>query len=259
MPREQELRDEGEGSMATVVKSGVCGALSAWVFAVHFCGCISSDPAREFGGRWTMLSSWALLLSVAYWLLSAAHTWFWGTELSAQIGPFLEIVWPLVFGSATYSAFLFFAVLTPTTPWTNFDPAVQWLCAEAAPWRGPPPLQLLICHAVPCLLAYWEACGRRQLPSPSAVRASNIIVNVFVTGFFANACISYSACTTLPPAQYLLRETGADTCCALIGLVGRANASMGLPTWHRRVQLLAGSIPGSCGILAELQDGCIRL
>jgi len=177
--------------LAPLPKSGIFAALSVWAFVCSFYGCLSPDPVRVFGGRWSMLSSWALLLSATYWCLSAAHVWFWETPLAAQIGPFLEILWPLVFGSATSSAVLFFAVLLPTTTWTEFDPRTRWLCAESAPWRGPPELQLLVCHGVPCLLAYWEVCNLRQLPSPSAARASSTMVNFFIAGFFANSCISY--------------------------------------------------------------------
>lgn len=260
VPRGTALQGVGRPpSLAPLPKSGIFAALSVWAFVCSFYGCLSPDPVRVFGGRWSMLSSWALLLSATYWCLSAAHVWFWETPLAAQIGPFLEILWPLVFGSATYSAVLFFAVLLPTTTWTEFDPRTRWLCAESAPWRGPPELQLLVCHGVPCLLAYWEVCNLRQLPSPSAARASSTMVNFFIAGFFANSCISYSTLrypSLLAHATTSFARPAADVIVSIVVLGAcRTNTSLGLSTRRRRVQLLAGGVPRRCGLLVELQVG----
>jgi hypothetical protein len=191
MDDEQHQQQLGLGCTALRHTCAALLCVWAWAVAVPSAGCPGAGVSGG-AGRLVLLSSWALHLSALFWSLAALSVWFPLTGVAQQCRPFLEILWPLVFGSSTYSAFLFFLVILPTSPWTEFDPQEHWVCRDGAAWRGPPALQLLVTHAVPCMFAYWEACEVRCPLNDAAANAARRLTAAFVCGFVLNLAVTHS-------------------------------------------------------------------
>ena len=63
-----------------------------------------AEPLAAAGGRWVLVSSWALALSASFWAGRCVETSLPGSPLAEKAAPLLELGWPLTFGTATFSA-----------------------------------------------------------------------------------------------------------------------------------------------------------
>ena len=177
------------------------GAVS-WACALAFktCDAQTADPLAAVGGRWALLSSWALVFSAIFWGCKTLQSWAPDSPLAGQVQPLLEIGWPLCFGTATFAALLLVFVLL-TVGVSEFDVAATWVCplppagAPVAWWRVAPWTHLVVTSFAPAVLVYAEAVLREvpdgAVPDLSRSQTSRRLIVGVICGLLAYSVLSY--------------------------------------------------------------------
>lgn len=176
------------------------GAVS-WACALAFKTCgPTADPLAAVGGRWALLSSWALVFSAAYWGGKTFQSWAPDSPLAGQLQPLLEIGWPVCFGTSTFAALLLIFVLL-TVVVSDFDITASWVCplpptgAPVAWWRVTPWVHLLVTNFGPAVLVFVEAVLREvpdgAVPDVTRQQASRRLVVGTICALLAYTVLSY--------------------------------------------------------------------
>ena len=174
----------------------------SWACALAFrtCGPPTADPLAAVGGRWALLSSWALVFSAAFWFGKTFQSWAPDSPLARQLQPLLEIGWPLCFGISTFAALLLIFVLL-TVSVSGFDVTSMWVCPlppSGAPvpwWRVAPWIHLLVTNCGPAVLVFAEAVLRDvpdgAVPDVTRQQTSRRLVVGAICGMLARTILTY--------------------------------------------------------------------
>jgi len=148
-PQSWEDDTDTDPLRAEALRHALSAAASFWACALAFRDCGGAEPLAAAGGRWVLVSSWALALSASFWAGRCVETSLPGSPLAEQAAPLLELGWPLTFGTATFSA-LVTAVAIPAGALADFPCQERWVCTQpsAAWWALPPQATLVVSHAM---------------------------------------------------------------------------------------------------------------
>jgi hypothetical protein len=261
-------RAERAQRLRHVASLGVVGW--GWALAFHTCAAPVVDPLAAAGGRWVLLSSWALLVSAMFWAGKAFLSWAPDAPLAEHLAPLVELGWPLCFGTSTFAALLLLFVLLSGCL-SDFDITASWICpapldgAPVAWWRVSPWLQLLATNVLPAALVYLEAVVPSVPPTPPGTvpdaarrQTSHRLIVGGICGLLAYTVLNYrrSGRWAYPLGQgelnFWLSAPLMAHCWWSHCLLAEANLSAGI-LWRRL--LLPPLILGALGLVV----GCTGL
>ena len=174
----------------------------SWACALAFktCDTQTADPLAAVGGRWALLSSWALFFSAVFWAGKTLQSWAPDSPLAAQLQPLLDIWWPLCFGTSNFAALLLVFVLL-TVSVSEFDVAATWVCplppagALVTWWRVAPWTHLLVTSFAPAVLVCAEALLREvpdgSVPDLTREQTSRRLVVGVICGLLTYTVLGY--------------------------------------------------------------------